>query len=211
MGSRGGGRSLRASSGLSELWGWAQESRRLRLPGGGREQRRESWQEPHPVVSQGKLGNQVKLQLPLQTGPAGRVLCGGGDVLSPGPGVPQGSIFPPTFPHSFHSCQLNACIMFCGAGIPWIIKPLPWSWKFRLCPHFCYLEFVAEIVVKCISVWFSLFLNFLNWSIVDYNSFFKLKLSNSLFEIYYFHLSLPAILCECMWAVYRFLFSFFLN
>lgn len=37
--------------------------------------------------------------------------------------------------------------------------------------------------------------------------FFKDKLSNSLFEIYYFYFSLPAILCECMWSVYRFLFS----
>lgn len=42
---------------------------------------------------------------------------------------------------------------------------------------------------------------------VDYNSFFKHKLSNSSFEMYYFHFSLPAILCECMWAVYRFIFS----
>lgn len=56
---------------------------------------------------------------------------------------PQESPFFPCF-LSLQSCQLNDCIMFCGAGIPWIIKPLPWSWKFRLFPFFCYLEFVAR-------------------------------------------------------------------
>lgn len=86
------------------------------------------------VVSQGKLGNQVKLQLSSLM--VLKAVCWGAWARSP-----QGSIFFPIFPYILHSCQLNDCTVFCSAGIPWIIKPLPWCWKFRLFPIFFFLLF----------------------------------------------------------------------
>lgn len=127
----------------------AQVARTWAPCGDGQEQRCETWQELLLVVSQGKLGNQVKLQLPTWMG-LKAVCCGEARLCWAWARPPQGSVSYPVFPHSRHSCQLNDCIMFCGAGIPWIIKALPWCWKFRLFPIFCCLEFVAEIVYKCI-------------------------------------------------------------
>lgn len=68
------------------------------------------------MVSQG-AGKSGQMTASSLDGPEGSLLWRGKAVLSLGR-APSRECFPPMFPHSLHRCQLNDCIMFCGAGIP---------------------------------------------------------------------------------------------